>query len=538
MFYNPNHQFEVFSFSNVVFSSEEFGDNWTGRSSISTSVMKKASVAENNPNIMLFVRNGDLWLSTDGGYSTTSMTNNLPHGASISDVAFHPNNDSIVVMVYETYQDNNRRVYYSDDLCQTWSNISYNLSPMPANDVVLDDKGNIYVAAEIGVYTMPIDGSIWKLHGEGFPNVSFEELEIHWATNMLRGVTWGRGMWQAPLVGRSDYPRMSNIEIAQTPSMMTPSEDFPQHVTIKLDYNKKLSRMYLEWSKDSTYFNNSIDLVKLSNGDYVTETPIPSFAAGTDMYFKVFAIGADNDTTTSYKFNYTYRTCNNARNVTARASKTTICKGEGITLSALGATDYLWNEGVYASETQFPEKTRTYTVRGWSDGTCAGIDSIEVVVNSVNTGVSESELNFTAHETNASYQWLDCENNKAAIAGATQQTFTGLSAGSYAVALEKLGCKDTSACVVAPILSLNEIGEHNTVTVYPNPTSGVLLLQSEELIFHAEVLDVAGKLFFKSNENSKNVEINLEGLPKGTYLLNLKTESGSSVHKILKMESR
>ena len=54
----------------------------------------------------------------------------------------------------------------------------------------------------------------------------------------------------------------------------------------------------------------------------------------------------------------------------------------------------------------------------------------------------------------------------------------------------------------------------------------------------AEVLDVAGKLFFKSNENSKNVEINLEGLPKGTYLLNLKTESGSSVHKILKMESR
>lgn len=76
------------------------------------------------------------------------------------------------------------------------------------------------------------------------------------------------------------------------------------------------------------------------------------------------------------------------------------------------------------------------------------------------------------------------------------------------------------------------------VTVAPNPTTGKIQIElshikSEELI--TKLLDITGKTFlsrtFKATEPK---QLNLEGLPKGIYLLQLNTSKGTTVQKVVK----
>ncbi len=60
--------------------------------------------------------------------------------------------------------------------------------------------------------------------------------------------------------------------------------------------------------------------------------------------------------------------------------------------------------------------------------------------------VTQSGITLKANATSAQYKWLDCNNGYAVIAGATSQTYTPTSNGSYAVEIKQNGCIDTSAC--------------------------------------------------------------------------------------------
>lgn len=53
---------------------------------------------------------------------------------------------------------------------------------------------------------------------------------------------------------------------------------------------------------------------------------------------------------------------------------------------------------------------------------------------------------ITANQASATYQWVDCNNGNAPIAGATSQSFTATTSGSYAVEVTLNGCSLLSAC--------------------------------------------------------------------------------------------
>jgi gliding motility-associated-like protein len=68
--------------------------------------------------------------------------------------------------------------------------------------------------------------------------------------------------------------------------------------------------------------------------------------------------------------------------VTAVASNTTICSGSSTTLTASGATSYVWNPGNFTSNplTVTPIGTTTYTVTGTTSG-CASTAQVTITVN-------------------------------------------------------------------------------------------------------------------------------------------------------------
>ena len=73
--------------------------------------------------------------------------------------------------------------------------------------------------------------------------------------------------------------------------------------------------------------------------------------------------------------------------------------------------------------------------------------------------------------------------------------------------------------------------------LYPNPASNVVTITNGEnlLVQQIAVYDTTGKLIKTENYNNKTeIQLNVENLASGTYLLHLKTNEGTAVKKLVK----
>jgi hypothetical protein len=100
---------------------------------------------------------------------------------------------------------------------------------------------------------------------------------------------------------------------------------------------------------------------------------------------------------------------------------------------------------------------------------------VTVDIITFSNGVNLNGATLTAAATGATYQWIDCDANNAAINGATAQTFTPAQNGNYAVVITVNGCSDTSTCVAITTVGLDE-DKLDLLTIQPNPTSGLLMI--------------------------------------------------------------
>ncbi|MBI3259003.1 MAG: T9SS type A sorting domain-containing protein [Ignavibacteriae bacterium] len=308
LLYDPNNHMHVFSFSDSVYKSENFGTTWKNIGPTTIGSLSKALIAENNSENMLLASGAKLVKSNDGGQSYISVKGLPNYG--ISDIAFDPKDDNTIIVTYNRYEKDSAKVFISRDFGYTWENITYNLHNMPINSVVIDhtEQANIYLGAEIGVYVKPMSGTAWTLYTQNLPNTSINDLKIQYGTNALRAATWGRGLWEYSLVGRNDYPSIPMVTISSLPTDNQPVEGAPGAVTATVKYNGKLSKVFVKWSQDTPLFTNTIIMNNIKDSTYVSASPLPDLPAGTKIYFKVYAVGSKKDTTETYKFMYTVNT--------------------------------------------------------------------------------------------------------------------------------------------------------------------------------------------------------------------------------------
>lgn len=307
MFYDPNNHLRVYSFAEDLFMSEDFGETWTNVGTPTfTGTIQYATIAENNSDIIVAAKGSEIEISTDAGASWISIQGSLPN-YSITDVVFDPKDDNTIIVTYGRYQDDDSKVFITHDQGQSWINITYNLNNMPVRSVVVDhtNASTIYLGTEIGVYKKAMNETEWSLYNSALPNMSVKEMEIMWGSNTLKATTWGRGLWESPIASRDNYPSIKTTKITQQPTLFTPKYGVDQMVTSTIDYTGNLQKVWVEWSVNSPVFGNEIAMHNTAGNEWISDEPLPNYTEGTMMYFKVFALGSNNDTTETYKFNYT-----------------------------------------------------------------------------------------------------------------------------------------------------------------------------------------------------------------------------------------
>jgi len=138
-------------------------------------------------------------------------------------------------------------------------------------------------------------------------------------------------------------------------------------------------------------------------------------------------------------------------------------------------------------------------------------------VSDLTTSVNGSTI--SANNSNATYQWIDCDNNTP-ISGATNQDFTATMNGNYAVELTENGCTETSDCILITTVSLiNPLADKFVLS--PNPTTGNFAIEFDNIQqnLNVRLFTVSGQLIMNKNFQNTNL-IQLEiNHPKGIYLL-------------------
>lgn len=189
----------------------------------------------------------------------------------------------------------------------------------------------------------------------------------------------------------------------------------------------------------------------------------------------------------------------------------------------------------------FTVGNHTYTQAGTYVDTLVGPNGCDLITTTnlsvvpLSTVVTQSGATLTASPLASTYQWLDCDNGMAPIAGATNQSFTPSMSGNYAVAVGALGCTDTSACTNVIVVGL-EAGLGQEMRLFPNPSDGNVTVDFGGQMHEVEirVLDLHGRVLHRqSNLNGIKANLDVRNLSPAVYLLEVVGQEGRHSFKMV-----
>ncbi|NNC94215.1 MAG: T9SS type A sorting domain-containing protein [Chitinophagales bacterium] len=228
-------------------------------------------------------------------------------------------------------------------------------------------------------------------------------------------------------------------------------------------------------------------------------------------------------------------------------SSDSVCQGDSVEINISGnlnsatvwvmRTDsctYFLPEPIVGNSVKFiPSETKTYFIRG--EGGCVvpgKCDSISIVVSdSVDASVTQSGVWLMANMNNASYQWVNCDNAYAPIAGETDQScnICQHSTGNYAVIVSDGFCSDTSDCFQ---VVTSGISENIPLDFRVYQTENEIIIESYEAgSFDLKVYNLKGQVILNSSHsNEASVHNNFS---PGLYLFYIENKFGVSLQRMV-----
>ena len=157
----------------------------------------------------------------------------------------------------------------------------------------------------------------------------------------------------------------------------------------------------------------------------------------------------------------------------------------------------------------------------------------------MDTSVTVNGTTLTAGSAGASYKWVDCNNGYAPISGATGQSYTVTINGNYAVIVTDSDCSDTSSCRNIIVIGIAENDFGGDLRFYPNPAGNYITIDLGKTYraITLNVKDITGKVVYSIKHNKRQtIQLYINNLPDGVYIIQLNTQHKSAVLKFVKQE--
>jgi hypothetical protein len=168
------------------------------------------------------------------------------------------------------------------------------------------------------------------------------------------------------------------------------------------------------------------------------------------------------------------------------------CQSSQVTDNITSCGPYTWIDG---NTYNISNNTATFVLSGANVSGCDSIINLNLTVNpgdAIDANVIMlPNQQLQSQATGVTYQWLNCNDGFNAIPGETNQLFTPIEVGFYAVALSNGTCTDTSECVEGVIIGIDDKLNGNYKFIYPNPGNGIISWSSpltpERIIVHNSI---------------------------------------------------
>ncbi|MGV3724424.1 MAG: hypothetical protein ACO1SX_26320 [Actinomycetota bacterium] len=209
---DPSRPNLMYAGTNYLWRWNDSTQNWTPRLggaelASGQGTILSIAVAPSDGNVIYTGSStGDLYMTTNGGTTWTSITTGTPNlpNRSILAISIHPTNPRNILVGLSGSGPHLWRCLDTSVAARAWTNISSfgasGLPDVPVNAVVIDPvtpNSRYYVATDVGVFRSTNAGTSWENATAplNLPNVMVNDLKIA-GTGYLMAATFGRGIWR------------------------------------------------------------------------------------------------------------------------------------------------------------------------------------------------------------------------------------------------------------------------------------------------------------------------------------------------------
>jgi photosystem II stability/assembly factor-like uncharacterized protein len=547
---NPNTIYLGYS---DVWKSTNGGNTWNTISSFSpSSKLKSLVVAPSNNNYIYIATNNTIYKTTTAGSNWTDITSGLPNNA-ITYITVHNLNPDILWVSLSGFT-NGKKVYKSIDGGSSWNNVSGNLPNLPINCVIYENGSNngIYVGTDMGIYYKNDDLIQWQEFMDGLPNVIVNELEIHYASGKIRAATYGRGLWESDLY----------VTAAPNAQFFTPDTNICPGNCSKFTNTTPDLGLQWQWYFPGGTPNTSTDLNPIicypSVGSYSASLVVYN-PLGMDSVYIPNYINVQNPTTglplplnegfeNTTSIPLDWHVINSDEGITW--AHNSFAGGFGFSSSSVyidnfssnfeGERDYLVTPKLDFSSITNAEMTFDVAHAQWwhfRSDTLAIYYSTDCGVTKNLLWEKDGDILATASDQPiyfipTSNEWRNDTVNLNALSGLNfvEIIFENKSDNGNIIYLDNINIYEVFGVGIKENLT-------NKFSIYPNPFNNIITIQSRDKeVKNIKIYNSIGKLVYKKNDsfNSNQIQLNLNYLANGFYLIKVVTEEGVFSKNIIK----
>jgi photosystem II stability/assembly factor-like uncharacterized protein len=499
---SPNRIFVGF---NDIWKSEDYGaGNWRRVSDFKSADYNDIQQLRVYGSTIYASNYTQLVVSHDNGFTWEKVTP-TSSSAMITDITIDQNDPTRCWFTTGGFTDGHKVFEYSDGEVK---NISGNLLNVPVHSIVWqpDSPDRLYIGTEIGVYYTDYNTGYWERYGTDLPNVIVSRLEVLPKHDLLRISTYGKGLWEAPLMDcnlpQPEIEVLGETEFCEGESVTLRAKD--DYINFVWSTGEKTREISVTESGLYTLSVIEGNCSAKSIPVEINVLEIPDLEI-TGKYESAFCEGQNDE-------------------ITLRASS--------------GFASYEWSTGSTEKEIDVTE-TGTYSVTAVTSTGCETSTSFEVIDQPLPESPrinQQSSLLICVQPEAVAWQWYEQREDETwrKLLGKDEQklqldTLEDIGQIFKVEISDKYGCLAESEPYHVTT-GISELNADESVSINPNPVENIVSIEMDIKLkgtLQISIIDMNGRILYDTAEFSNgNLEIrtiDMSNYASGAYILNIKS---------------